>query len=124
MTAPDLSATYGDRHADWLAALVEACAATSQAAVARRLDYSSTLINLLLNGKYEKDLTEVERRVRRVLMGPLDCPVMGPISDADCRENQALPYSPANHQRVTLFRACRRHCRHSSIKRPQPGGAK
>jgi len=116
MALDALCALYGADNEPWLAALLTACAGGSQSGVARQLGFSPTLVNLLVHGNYTKDLTAVEERVRRVLMGPLECPVMGPISDEDCRSNQALPFSNGNHQRIALYRACRRGCSHSTLK--------
>jgi hypothetical protein len=121
MTALEtMVAAYGAEHEPWLQALLTACEATGQAATARELGYSSTTVNLAINGKYDRDLTELERRVRRVLMGPLDCPVRGSISDEDCRSNQALPFSTSNSERVRLYRACRNGCPNSSIAARTP----
>ena len=53
---------------DWLAALEEACAETSQTAVAKRLGISATTVNRVLAGKYESDTKRMEARVRAWLM--------------------------------------------------------
>ena len=108
---------YGEACLDWIEALAKACDATSQTAVATDLGYSRTVVNLVVNGRYDRDMAEVERRVRELIMGPVvvACPVLDEISSATCRSNQALPYSNANPSRVALYRACRRGCLHSAI---------
>ena len=111
-----VQAAYGDALPDWIAAVAKACDATNQTTVAATLGYSRSAVNLLVNGKYDRDLVEIERAVReRVMMTRVECPVRGEISSAVCRSNQALPYSNANQDRVAHYRACRRGCPHSSL---------
>lgn len=98
---------------DWIVALADSCDASNQTAVAALLGYSRTVVSLLVNNKYDRDLRAAERTIRRVLMRVVvHCPVLGDIPDADCAEHQARPYSPANPTRVRLYGACHGGCPH------------
>jgi hypothetical protein len=108
---------YGAPLLDWMQVVATECDASSQTAVAVKLGYSRTVVNLLVNGLYDRDLRKVEQAVRMHLMGSVivKCPIKGEISTSVCQSNQALPYSNANSERVRLYRACRRGCIHSAI---------
>jgi hypothetical protein len=115
---------YGEPCPDWIEELAEACDRSNQTAVAARLDYSRTVVSLALNGGYDRDLSNLEARVRRHLMGAkiVSCPVRGEITVTACRANQAAPFSNSNSARVALYRACRSGCPHSSIPKEMPHG--
>lgn len=53
---------------DWVEVLREACAKSTQAAVARQLGYSPSVINQVLKGTYKGDLKAVEGKVRALLI--------------------------------------------------------
>ena len=99
--------TWGEAAPDWLAAMAAACDATSGRAVAARLGVSPAAVSRVLGGTYG-DTTAMERRVRETIMTTrVDCPVVGEISVATCREHQARPFTAVNPTFVRLFRACR-----------------
>ena len=95
--------------ADWLEALRRACAApSSQAAIARRLGVSSTMVSLALKGAYIGNLTRLEALVRGTLMSEtLICPVLEQITKRRCLDEQTRPFAPTNPQRVQVYKACR-----------------
>lgn len=94
---------------EWVRELREACAAkdSSQAAVARRIGYSTTVVNQVLKGTYKGDLTSVQRAVEGALMGAtVECPVLGELSRQRCIEYQRAGFRITNPMRVALSRAC------------------
>lgn len=94
---------------EWVQLLARECAASSQNQVARRLGYSSTLVSLVLRGKYTGDMQAVEAAVRGLFENLcVACPVLGEITPLDCRDWQkkARTFSTENSQRVRMFRAC------------------
>lgn len=98
---------------DWVRTLAEYCDAHTQADAARKIGRSASLVNQVLKGKYPGALSAVQARVEAALNEQVtDCPVLGPISGADCLKHQAAPYNPANHRVVALFRQCLR-CPHA-----------
>lgn len=118
-------AAWGDNLPDWIVALAAECERTSQAQAARLLGYSRPVITWVLTNRYgvdgrRGDLAKVEARVRAEIMTdrvwcPAISPIAGEILITDCRDNQALPFSAHNPQRVSLYRACRSSCPHSQI---------
>lgn len=102
--------------AQWIEILRAACAQTSQAAVARRIGYTSPVVCQVLNGTYRGDLQRVQAAVEGALMQvQVDCPVLGLISRARCVEIQRMPFTPTNPTNVKLYRACRSGCPHSFL---------
>lgn len=92
---------------DWLTVLREACAASSQAAVARRLDYSAAVVNQVLKGTYTGDLRSVRKAVEGALMGlTVNCPVIGELPRHRCLEYQRRGFAATNPLRVALAQAC------------------
>lgn len=97
---------------DWLTALRDACAARSQAAVAREVGVSRTTVSLVLSGRYPADHAAVAQRVRDTLMGdaPVACPGLGEtITAAACADWRAKARAlvATSSQRVAMYRACR-----------------
>jgi hypothetical protein len=92
---------------DWLAALRDECARTSQAAVARRINYSATVVNQVLKGAYKGDLHGVQRAVEGALLGmTVKCPVIGDLARNLCLDYQRQPFAATNPTRVQLARTC------------------
>lgn len=92
---------------DWLTVLREACAASTQAAVAKRIDYSATVVNQVLKGTYNGDLRSVQAAVEGALMGAtVDCPVIGELPRHKCLEYQRRGFAATNPLRVALAQAC------------------
>jgi len=91
---------------DWIEALAEACEATSNRAVAARLNVSPAAVCRVLGARYGNTIA-MEWRVRTVLMATrVPCPVCGEIDVDTCRANQARPFTAVNPTFVRLFRAC------------------
>ncbi|WP_411037054.1 transcriptional regulator [Shinella sp. BYT-45] len=109
-------AAWGDSAPDWVLVLAEACAKSSQSAVARKVDYSAPTISAVLGNTYLGNLQRVEAAVRWALIGEtVSCPMLGPLSKKECLEWQAKPYAATSSHRVAMFRACRDGCPHSRI---------
>jgi hypothetical protein len=103
-------AAWGDALPDWVQLLAEECIRTSQNRVAKRLNRSASLVSAVLRAKYSGDMGAVEDVVRGVYMAQtVQCPVLGEISTADCRDWMAKSrsFSNENSERVRMFRACR-----------------
>ena len=99
MTQPDL-----------MLLLKEKCAASSQAAVAKRLGYSPSAINQALKGSYQGDLTNLLTRVEEVYGSTtVQCPLQGEITLGKCAANRKLPFITVNPARVQLWTACRNY---------------
>jgi len=92
---------------DSMQLLREACEATSQADVARKLGYSPSAINQVLKGSYPDPaniLALVEKEYRKE--ATINCPVVGPITPAKCIEHRKRPFAATNPTRVALYRRC------------------
>ncbi len=103
---------------EWLAALKTACADTSQAAVARQLGVSASMINQALKGAYKGDLSRLKTLVEgRLLNQTVACPVAGDIPKQKCLEHQGRNSRMAtvNPLFSRLYRACRSGCPHSKL---------
>lgn len=102
----------------WLDALRAACAADSQAGVARRLGVSPSMINQALKGAYKGDVTRLQTLVEGVLQTQtVSCPVLGDLVKHKCREYQERDpkYAAASPVTMLLYRACRSGCPHSKL---------
>jgi hypothetical protein len=107
---------------DWVSALREACARTSQGRVAEHLRQpdgypSPAVINQVLRGRYQGRIDRLRGLVEGEYLGvTVPCPVLGEISRRDCLEHQARPFASTNFRRIQLFRACRGGCPHSCLE--------
>lgn len=109
-------AAWGEALPDWIAALAAAADRLGGKAVADRIGFSRATVSLVVNNKWSRDLTAVERAVRGALMAEtVDCPVVGAIGTDLCGQHQKAPWAPHNPQRIQFYRACRGGCPHSSI---------
>lgn len=101
----------------WRQTLADQCtAAGNQRAVARVIGYSAAVVSQVLRGTYKGDTGAVEAAVRGAFMGAtVECPVLGPLAQNRCLEEQRRPLLTTSPQRVQLYRACRGGCRHSRI---------
>lgn len=120
MNAPDFHgrarAGWGDPP-EWILHLAEACARSTQTAVADQLGVSGSMLSQALANRYPGDMASLEQRVRGAFMGSTaDCPVLGEIGMDRCLQEQKTPNSAASSVRVRLYRACRSGCPHSRIK--------
>lgn len=103
---------------DWLTALREACQASSQSAVARRLGVSASMVNQALKGTYKGDIERLQALVEGSLMSQtVDCPATGDMPKHKCLEHQGRPRSMAfvNPYFSKLYLACRSGCPHSKL---------
>lgn len=96
--------------ANWLTVLRESCDTSSQAATAKRINYSPTVVNQVLKGTYKGDLNSVQKAVEGALMGlSVECPVIGTLPrDRCCLDYQRRGFAATNPLRVTLTQACPR----------------
>lgn len=93
----------------WVRVLAEYCDQHTQAAAARKIGRSASLVNQVLKGRYEGNMEAVKARVETALnVTQVTCPILGLISGDECLRHQSAPYSPVNHMAVALFRQCRR----------------
>lgn len=99
----------------WIERLRRACEESSQAKVARDLRQrdgfpSSTVINQVVHGTYpsEKGRARLRELVEGRYMGvTVECPIQGQIARDECAHWQQQPFTTANPERVSMFRACR-----------------
>lgn len=103
---------------DWLDTLRSACAASSQAAIARRLDVSAAMVSQALKGTYKGNLNRLQTKVEGILQTKtVDCPVMDNLPRHKCQEYQdrdpKLTYG--NPLILQFYRACRSGCPHSKL---------
>lgn len=115
--------SWGEAAPEWVKTLAAFCDAESQAAAARLIGRSTSLINQVLKNKYMGDLTGVEERVNSAFrVVPVPCPVLGDIDGASCLAHQQATYHPGNHLAVRLYVACRR-CPHNLGRKGGPSDA-
>ncbi len=101
---------------DWKEVLRTACDASSQAAVAAQIGYSSGAVCSVLAGSYRGNLARVRQAVEGALMAAVvECPVIGELPRQRCIEHQRTPFTPTNPARVALYRACRGGCVHALV---------
>lgn len=103
---------------EWLLVLAEACDASSQNVVAKRLGYSNSVVSAVLANSYKGAVHAVEKTVRGALMAEeLDCPVLGALRKDRCLENQkkAVHFHTTSSLRVRLYMSCRGKCVHSRM---------
>lgn len=112
-------AAWGDDMPDWIAVLAEACDRSSQAEVAKRIGYSSSVVSNVLRKTYAGMMAVPEQAVRGALMGEtVCCPVAGDIPRDQCLRYQkkAAAFMATSAIAVQLYRACRGGCPHSRMK--------
>lgn len=103
---------------DWLTVLRDACAESSQAAVARKLGVSPAMISQALKGVYRGDIDRLRMLVEGALMRQtVDCPMVGDLPKNRCLEHQARDrrFAFVNPLYSKLYRACRSGCPHSKL---------
>lgn len=96
---------------DWIEALARACAAASQAKVAKELGRSGALVSQVLRARYPGDLAAVEDLVRgRYMNGTVPCPAQGELPTHLCRlwRDRSRTFSGHNAEWVRMHRACTR----------------
>lgn len=103
-------ACWGPAIPDWVEVLAKASDDSSQSKVARKMNRSASLVSNVLRAKYQGDMVAVEDVVRGVFMRrTVDCPALGQISSAVCRDwiAKGRTFSNENSERVGMFKACR-----------------
>ena len=103
-------AHWGAPLPDWVAALAEACAQSSQNKVAARLGRSAALVSTVLRNRYAGDMLAVEELVRgHLLAETVTCPSLGTLPLHECRawRAKADAFQNTNSLRVRMYRACR-----------------
>jgi hypothetical protein len=109
---------------DWMRALRERADEDGQRKVARRINYSPSVVSQVLHGTYKGDLSSVRRAVEGALMaGQVECPALGQaIGTHDCLKFQRLPLAATTPARVKLHRTCPT-CPHNRSAGRQQGEA-
>lgn len=100
---------WGADAPEWVTVLASECARSSQSAVARRLEVSTTMVNQTLRRKYPGDLTRIEDLVCGVyLSAEVSCPALGTLPANICRQwrDRSRQFSSVNRERVLMYRAC------------------
>lgn len=96
---------------DWVETLARACAGSSQAAVAKEIGRSGSLVSQVLRARYPGDLEAVEELVRgRYMNATVDCPAQGALPVHICRlwRDRSRNFSGHNAEWVRMHRACTR----------------
>ncbi len=92
----------------WVLALADACDASSQVAVARRITYSPPTVSQVISNTYRGDLARLEAAVSGIyLAATVDCPVLGEMARNVCLEWQERPYTDASALHIRMHRACK-----------------
>ncbi|PVX80025.1 helix-turn-helix domain-containing protein [Paraburkholderia unamae] len=94
-------------NADWFQMLRDAVGASSQSAVAKRLEVSHTTISLVLSGKYAGKTDRVAARVLRVF-GQVQCTHTGQQIELTVCVSYAARRAPLNNPlELSHWRTCR-----------------
>lgn len=102
---------WGGVAPDWVIVLAKECHRTSQKQAGRRIGYTASAVNQVLNNSYRASTVSIEHVVRRVLISNcLDCPQLGAISVSVCKvwREKAKAGLRVNRLHVQMFRACSR----------------
>lgn len=110
-------AAWGDPPPDWIVALAEACNATTQSAVGKKIGYSGSTVSQVLSDTYRNgDMVRIESVIRGALMAEnVLCPVLQAIGRDVCLSWQKRPFSTASANAVRMYQACRDNCPHSRL---------
>lgn len=107
---------------DWVLILADACQASSQSAVAKRVGYSAATVSQALSNSYRGDIERVAEMVRGALMASsVDCPVLGTIGRDRCLTEQKEPFRATSAHRAQLYHACRGGCPNARNKENNNG---
>lgn len=92
---------------DEISLLKKACEETNQAKVAKKIGYSTTVVSLVLKGKYTGDMDKIKHTIRtRLGNSSVNCPILGEIENDRCLKEQSKPFSSASSHSVRMFKAC------------------
>lgn len=115
--ADKAAAAWGADLPGWVQRLAAACDAGGLNKTAAKIQLSPALVSLVIRRKHHAGYAYAEARVRSILMTPIiSCPVLGLISAAQCRDQQAKPFTSVNPLAVAVYRACRGGCRYWAAK--------
>lgn len=110
---------WGETLPDWVDALAASCDASSQAQVAKRLRFSPSVVNQVLNATYKGSNSAIEQAVRGVLLAEtLECPVLGELRRNICLRHQKRArgaFTPTSSAAVQLYRSCKGGCPFSRV---------
>lgn len=96
----------------WVRALAEACDGQSLRKTASRCNVSPAMISLAINNRRD-NWDFIKAKVENTLMvSTMACPVQGLISNYQCEQEQAAPFSTANPLRIQQYKACRNGCQY------------
>jgi hypothetical protein len=110
--------SWGNDLPEWVEILAKACDRTSQGTVAKKLNYSGSVISAVIKNNYKGSYPLIEQTVRGKLMAEtLECPVLGDLQQDICLAHQkrAMNANPTSGMRVQLSRMCRGGCIHSRL---------
>ena len=94
---------------DFMEILKREVAATSVAAVARRIGYARSSVSNLLNDNYPSSPRKIGARIMEVFSADISCPFLKrDIAAAECREAREAPMPTNNARRLRHWTACRR----------------
>ena len=93
---------WGDDLPDWVLALAQACALTSQNRVAEDLGRSASLVSTVLRKKYPGNMEAIEERVRGVSSHARFSAICRRMS-ARCGDNEPLACKPTTHTGCGCF---------------------
>lgn len=97
---------------DWKELLKNAVDTSSQAAIARKIGYSASAVNQVLQDKYQGNTERVAAKVVEIYGNEsVDCPVLGKIPLGRCSLERQMDFSTANPTRVELWDTCQTCCK-------------
>ena len=102
-------AAWGEDAPASLMDMAAACAESSQAKVADRMDWSATAISQALNRLYPGDYSAIEQSFMGAFReAVVDCPAKGRMPTHECRQwrVKSRKFCSVNSDRVAMFRAC------------------
>ena len=95
---------------DFMEILKREVAATSVAAVARRIGYARSSVSNLLNDNYPSSPRKIGAKILEVFSANISCPFLKrDIAAAECREAREAPMPTNNARRLRHWTACRRY---------------
>lgn len=99
----------------WVAALCDACDASSQSVVAKKLGYTPSAISQVINAKYDSESPVLEEKVRGMFMSQtVECPITGKLRRHLCQKYQAKKTAASSSTLAAIMRHCKSgKCPHS-----------
>lgn len=92
---------------EWLTLLNEKANTSGRRQVEKDLGVSRTTLSQVLNHKYLGNMDNIKEKVLAAYTNAeVFCPVLGDIPVKRCLTEQIKPFSPANPQRIQLYKTC------------------